>query len=262
VRSESVVAALSRRDRVLILCCIVLTCALAWAYLVHLAGQMSSAADSAEAMRKMGMVVDAPWHASDVLFTITMWAVMMVGMMSPSAAQVLLLFAEMQRRRIERAVPLRVLQFGLGYIALWLGFSVGAAGAQWAMHEAALLSPMMSASSAVIGGAILVGAGVYQLTPAKAHCLTHCQSPLGFLIANWRDGAGGALRMGLRHGTFCLGCCWALMGVLFVVGVMNLVWVGVLTLFILLEKTGRFGARVARAGGLVMMAAGIFVATG
>jgi predicted metal-binding membrane protein len=254
------VAALSRRDRVLIVGCIVLTCALAWAYLVHLASQMSMSAESTDAMRKMGMVVDSPWRAADVFFTFAMWAVMMVGMMSPSAAPVLLLFADMERRRTERGMPLRVLLFGLGHITLWLGFSIAAAGAQWALHETALLSLQMSASSAVIGGAILIGAGVYQLTPAKAHCLTHCQSPLGFVMANWRDGAGGALRMGLRHGTFCLGCCWALMCVLFVVGVMNLAWVGALTVFIVLEKTGRLGARVSRAAGLVMIAAGIMLA--
>jgi predicted metal-binding membrane protein len=256
-----VVAALSRRDRVLILCCILLVCALSWTYLVHLADRMASSAGSADAMRKMGMVVDSPWRAADVFFTFTMWAVMMVGMMSPSAAPVLLLFAEMESRRAGRGVPLRVLLFGLGYITLWLGFSVGAAGAQWVLHETALLSPEMSASSAVIGGVILIGAGVYQLTPAKALCLTHCQSPLGFLMANWRDGAGGAIRMGLRHGTFCLGCCWALMCVLFAVGVMNLAWVGALTVFIVLEKTGRIGARLSRAAGLVMIVAGVFVAT-
>jgi len=211
-------------------------------------------------MLKMGMIIDAPWRASDVFFASMMWAVMMVGMMSVTAAPVLLLFAEMRSRRAERGVPLAVLLFGLGYITLWLGFGVCAALAQWALHEAALLSSNLAASNPRLGGAILIAAGAYQLTPAKGECLRHCQSPLGFLLTHWRDGARGAFQMGLRHGSFCLGCCWALMCVLFTVGVMNLTWVGALTAFILLEKTGRIGARVARVGGLVMIASGILFA--
>ena len=131
--------------------------------------------------------------------------------------------------------------------------------AQWALHQAALLSSAMATSSTAVGGAILVGAGVYQLSPLKGRCLTGCQSPLGFLMGNWRDGLRGAFAMGMRHGTFCLGCCWALMGVLFVVGVMNLAWVGLLTVFILLERFGHAGMLAARVGGIVMVAAGVFL---
>jgi predicted metal-binding membrane protein len=211
-------------------------------------------------MAQMGMVMDAPWSAADVLFTFMMWAVMMVGMMSPTAAPVLLLIAEMQVRRGERGLSSALLLFGLGYIAVWMGFSASAALAQWALHEAALLSSGLAASSRSLGGAILIGAGLYQLTPAKIACLQRCQSPLGFVMSHWRDGPGGALRMGLRHGTYCLGCCWALMGVLFAVGIMNLAWVGVLTAFILLEKVGPTGALVSRAGGVVMLAFGVLLA--
>ena len=262
VRNESPVAAVARRDRVLITTCILLLTALAWAYLVVLHRQMSASAETDAAMAKMGMIMDAPWRASDVLFTFTMWAVMMVGMMSIAATPVLLLFAGMQPGRGERGVSMAVVLFGVGYIAVWLGFSVSAALAQWALHETALLSATMAASSAGVGGAILIAAGAYQLTPAKGACLRRCQSPLGFLLANWRDGATGALKMGLRHGSYCLGCCWALMCVLFAVGVMNLAWVGILTAFILLEKTGRMGATVARVGGIALIAFGVFVATG
>ena len=156
-----------------------------------------------------------------------------------------------------------MLSFGLGYFAVWLGFSACAAMAQWALHQGALLSSAMATSSTAVGGAILVGAGVYQLSPLKGRCLTGCQSPLGFLMGNWRDGLRGAFAMGMRHGTFCLGCCWALMGVLFVVGVMNLVWVGVLTVFVLMEKIGPTGVRLARTGGAIMIALGvIMVSTG
>jgi predicted metal-binding membrane protein len=260
VRSRSSAAVLPRRDRAIVLGCILLVAGLAWAYLVHLDHRMSSSAESAAAMAEMGMVMDAPWRAADVLFTFLMWAVMMVGMMSAPAAPVLLLFADMQVRHGERGLSRALLLFGLGYITVWLGFSASAALAQWALHEAALLSLGLAASSRRLGSAILIGAGVYQLTPAKGVCLRHCQSPLGFLMSHWRDGAEGAFRMGLRHGSYCLGCCWALMGVLFAVGIMNLAWVGVLTAFILLEKIGPAGVLVSRAGGVVMIASGIFLA--
>jgi predicted metal-binding membrane protein len=118
---------------------------------------------------------------------------------------------------------------------------------------------MMAAASPHLAGALLIAAGVYQLTPLKRACLTHCQTPLGFLMTHWRDGAGGAFEMGRRHGIYCVGCCWALMGVLFAVGVMNLAWVGVLTLFILLEKLGDGGARVSRIGGVLLVGLGVLL---
>ena len=260
VRSSSSVAALNRRDRVVITSCILLISALAWAYLAHLDGQMSSSVDH-EKMANMGMVMDAPWGATDVFFTFMMWAVMMVGMMSASAAPVLLLFADMHVRRAEGGLPIAVLMFGLGYITVWLGFSAFAAVAQWALHEAALLSSGMALSSPRLAGAVLITAGVYQLTPAKGACLTKCQSPLGFLMSNWRDGVRGAFRIGLRHGAYCLGCCWALMCVLFAVGVMNLSWVAVLSAFILAEKIARTGVRVQRIGGVIMAAFGVLLVT-
>jgi predicted metal-binding membrane protein len=208
-------------------------------------------------MASMGMAANAQFGAADLFMTWVMWSVMMIGMMSASAAPVLLLFAATQARRDRQGVHVAVPMFGLGYLAIWLGFSAAAALAQSALHQAALFSPAMTIASARLSGAILIGAGTYQLTPAKSACLRHCQSPLGFLMSNWSDGATGAARMGLRHGLYCLGCCWAAMGVLFVVGVMNLAWVGVLTAFILLERFGRAGMLAARAGGILMVAAGV-----
>ena len=152
--------------------------------------------------------------------------------------------------------------FGLGYLVVWLAFSACATLAQWALHERALLSPAMATSSTLVAGLILITAGVYQLTPLKSRCLTRCQSPLGFLMSNWRDGSSGAFQMGFRHGIFCLGCCWALMTLLFVVGVMNLAWVAVLTLFILAEKLGPTGAGVSRAGGVILIVLGAILASG
>jgi predicted metal-binding membrane protein len=255
-------AVLSRRDRVIISSCLVLLTALAWAYLVYLDRQMSAAMAHDRMMAAMGMTMDMPWGVADVLFTFAMWAVMMVGMMTGSAAPVLLLFSAMHARPDAQRPSRVVFVFGLGYLLVWTAFSAGAALVQWALHQAAMLSPAMTTSDARLSGAILIAAGAYQLTPFKGACLTHCRSPLGFLMSHWRDGTFGALRMGIEHGTYCLGCCWALMGVLFVVGVMNLAWVAALAIFVLVEKIGPAGAFVARAAGVAMVAAGALVWSG
>jgi predicted metal-binding membrane protein len=218
---------------------------------------MSSSIEADTMMARMGMLMSRPWGAREVFVTFVMWAVMMAGMMTAAALPVLLLFAGAHAKRAERDARLAVPLFGLGYIVVWVGFSACATVAQWALHQGALLSPALTTASARAAGAMLMAAGAYQLTPLKAACLIRCQSPLGFLMRNWRDGSSGAFLMGLRHGVFCLGCCWALMGVLFVVGVMNLVWVAVLTGFILLEKLGPPGARVARVGGAILIAGGL-----
>ena len=259
VPSPPPVAVISGRDRILISTCLVVISVLAWVYLVHLDRQMSSSMDHDTMMAQMGMAMDTSWTTADMFFTFAMWAVMMVGMMAGSAAPVLLLFAAAQARRAERGVRLAVLLFGLGYITVWVGFSACAALAQWGFHETALLSPAMTATSPYLAGAILIMAGAYQLTPWKGACLTQCRSPLGFLMSNWRGGRLGALRMGIRHGAYCLGCCWALMCVLFVVGVMNLIWVATLTAFVLLEKIGPAGTVIARAAGAAMVLAGILL---
>jgi predicted metal-binding membrane protein len=253
---------LSRRDRVIISSCLVLLTALAWGYLVRLDRQMAAAMAHDRMMADMGMTMDMPWHSADVFFIFAMWTVMMVGMMSASAAPVIFLFAAIHRGLGAQRAPRVVPAFGAGYVLVWTAFSAGAALAQWALHQAAMLSPAMTTSSARLSGAILIAAGIYQLTPFKSACLTHCRSPLGFLMSHWRDGAAGALRMGIEHGTYCLGCCWALMGVLFVVGVMNLVWVAAIAIFVLVEKVGPAGAFVARAAGLAMVAAGALVWSG
>ncbi len=260
--SPSPVPAPSRGDRALIASCIVLITALAWAYLVHLNRHMTSPIQGDTILAAMGMVMNQPWGAGDLVLTFVMWAVMMVGMMAGPALPVLLLFAGVNAQRVDRGVLPAVPSFGFGYLIVWLAFSACATAAQWALHEGALLSSTMATSSTSVTGVILISAGAYQLTPLKTGCLARCQSPLGFLMSKWRDGSSGAFLMGFRHGIFCLGCCWALMAVLFVVGVMNLVWVGVLTLFILAEKIGPTGARVSRAGGAILIALGAVLASG
>jgi predicted metal-binding membrane protein len=249
--------AASRRDRSIIWACIALITVLAWAYLLHLDRAMSSSMAHDLMMAEMGMTMDMPRTSADVFFTFAMWTVMMIGMMAGPATPTLLLFAGMQRTRASGSVPMALPSFGLGYLAVWTGFSACAAIAQEALHRAALLSPAMAASSPPVAGAILIAAGAYQLTPFKGACLTWCRSPLGFLMSSWRDGARGAVRMGLSHGLYCLGCCWALMCVLFAVGIMNLLWVAALAALVLLEKVGPFGAIAARVTGVIMIAVGV-----
>jgi predicted metal-binding membrane protein len=258
--TTSVLLAGDRRQRLLIAACIAVVCVLSWTYLIHLHQQMSSGVGPAMSMMSMGMRTTAAWSAVDAFFTFTMWTVMMIGMMTPSAAPVLLIFAASHVRRAERGGAAPVLAFGLGYVAVWAGFSVLATLGQWALHQAALLSPMMATTSVRLGGAIVIAAGIYQLTPLKRACLTHCQTPMGFLMSHWREGTRGAFEMGLRHGMYCVGCCWVLMCVLFAVGVMSLVWVAVLTAFILVEKLVG-GVYVSRVGGVLLIAGGVLMIT-
>ncbi len=236
--------------------------AIAWAYLVHLARHPSSAQEYEAMMAAMGMAVDRPWTATDFFFTFAMWAVMMIGMMAGSAAPVLLLFAATRRGRDQHGVPVSVLFFGVGYLTVWIGFSAGAALAQWALQRAALLSPAMSTSNPWLSAGILIVAGIYQLSAFKGACLTECRSPLGFLMSRWREGNVGALRMGIAHGVFCLGCCWALMVILFAVGIMNLTWVAVISGVVLIEKIAPGGAAIARIAGVTIIGAGLYVLFG
>jgi predicted metal-binding membrane protein len=247
------------RLRVLVWCCALGVAAVAWAYLVHLDRQMASTMQHDAMMASMGMATDARWTIAELAFLFAMWSVMMVAMMAPAAAPVLALVGGMQVSRAARPSRLLLPAFALGYAIVWIGFSAAAALSQWALHDFALISPQMALTS-TIAAAVLIAAGVYQLLPAKRACLVRCRSPLAFLMTRWRDGTFGALRMGVRHGAWCVGCCWALMTVLFAVGVMNLVAVAALSLFVLAEKTGPRGVLVARLGGAVLIGAGVLIA--
>jgi predicted metal-binding membrane protein len=205
----------------------------------------------------------SPWTAVDFAFTVVMWAVMMVGMMLPAAAPVMLLVATVNgKRRAQGGVAVPTAVFGLGYLLVWGGFSVAAALLQGGLHGAALLSPALRTTSPLLGGGLLVAAGLYQLTPLKDACLARCRNPLGFLVTGWREGPGGALTMGVRHGAYCLGCCGMLMGLLFVTGVMNLLWVAALATFVLVEKVAPGGRLVGRLASVALIVAGLLVAGG
>jgi predicted metal-binding membrane protein len=178
---------------------------------------------------------------------------MMVAMMIPSAGPVILTFAAINRKRREKEEPfVPTLAFVSGYLATWTAFSAAAALAQWSLHSVALLSPAMVSTSPLLAGILLMAAGVFQWTRFKGACLRHCRTPLSFLMTEWREGYKGAFLMGLRHGTFCAGCCWALMALLFVAGVMNMWWIAIITVFVLIEKVAPRGQWVGRLAGVVL----------
>jgi len=205
----------------------------------------------------MAMPQVRSWEGVELLLLFVMWAVMMVAMMVPSVAPLILMFARANRREgADRVVGSAGILL-LGYLLVWWSFSGLAALAQWGLHGAAVLSPMMASTSPVFGGLLLVAAGVFQFTPLKHACLGRCRSPMGFLLSEWRRGRWGALTMGLKHGAYCVGCCWALMALLFVAGVMNLLWVAAIAVFVLLEKTAPMGEMLGRVTGVALVLAGI-----
>jgi predicted metal-binding membrane protein len=258
-----------KRDRLIVIAGLVTVIALSWIYILLGAGMqmtaremtamtmsqrdttdmdmevpqrggMSSAKGKSETMPmgKAAMLKPVAWTPNYAILMIVMWWVMMVAMMLPSAAPMVLLFALVNRKQRTQGAPfVSTGVFAAGYIVAWGGFSVLAASLQWGLERAALLSTMMASTSALFGGILLIAAGIYQLTPLKQACLKHCRGPVQFITHHWRPGSFGAFRMGLEHGLFCLGCCWFLMGLLFVGGVMNLYWIVGLAIFVLLEKT-------------------------
>jgi predicted metal-binding membrane protein len=241
-----------RRERLILGGCLAAMVVLAWLYLVHTKMAMPD-------MEMPGMVMlDLhKWGPTTVLLLFVMWTVMMVAMMVPSAAPMILAFLTVNQRRQAAARPfVPVTIFLLGYLAVWTAFSAVATLAEWGLHQAALLSTTMTATSTALNGGLLIAAGVFQWTPLKRACLKGCRSPLSFLMSEWREGTAGAFVMGLRHGTYCVGCCWVLMALLFVAGVMNLFWVAVIALFVLAEKIGPKGELLARVAGIGLIIAG------
>jgi predicted metal-binding membrane protein len=247
-----ILVAVLKRDRAIVAFGLAGVAILAWIYLIYMDWGMRH---MDVGMHMVIMPAMKHWTAWDLVLVFLMWAVMMVAMMVPSASPVILLFAEINRRRNQsQATFLSTGRFLLGYLTAWTGFSVVATLAQWGLLTAALVSPMMESTSKALGGGLLLGAGLFQFSPLKYACLAHCRSPMGFLATEWRDGSGGAFRMGLKHGGYCLGCCWALMALLFAVGVMNLLWVAAISGFVLLEKIASTNQWVSRLGGLAFIA--------
>ncbi len=258
VAASSSLERLIKRDRVIVALGLLAILALSWIYLLNASAGMRSMLSQAEVMRAMGMTEMQSWPR-ELAALFVMWAVMMVGMMLPSAAPLILLILGVYRRRDDRQTRVNSLLFVTGYLLAWTIFSLVAASAQVALHRAALLSPEMVASSSALTAAILILAGAYQWLPMKNSCLVHCRSPLAFLSQHWREGLFGAVRMGFLHGIFCVGCCWALMALLFVAGVMNLLWVAAIAAFVLVEKLTRQGLLLGRVAGILLILWGSFV---
>ena len=255
-----------RRDRIVVVAALVGLAALAWAYVLWLAADMEMGGMDMSGYRMVpaGLMLPAgaPWGAVEFALVFAMWAVMMVGMMAPSAAPMILMYARLGRQGRVAGKPLAATGwFAAGYFLAWIGFSLVATLLQWVLQREALLDPRMASASNTLGAVVLIAAGIYQWTPLKEACLAHCQTPLGFLMhhGGFRSDVPGCLRLGLSHGAYCVGCCWVLMALLFVVGVMNVLWIALLALLVLLEKLTPWGKRIARAAGIACLAAGIWM---
>jgi predicted metal-binding membrane protein len=204
------------------------------------------------------------WNAQHFITMLSMWTVMMIGMMTPSVAPMILLYAQVARRSAEARPFASALWFAGGYLMAWAGFSLLATVAQWSLEQLTLLSPMMASTSHIFGGLLLIAAGVYQWLPIKYSCLARCRAPLSFVMEHggFQARAAGSVRLGLQHGLYCIGCCWALMALLFVGGVMNLLWIAALMVFVLLEKLIPGWRYFSRASGLAAVGLGVVYLTG
>ncbi len=258
--SDSFAASLSLRrdlpfyDRAAIIAALAGVTAIAWVYTWLQVNAMTGVED-------MAMPAEfGPWTLSDVALNVAIWWIMMIGMMVPSAMPMVLLFAAVNRSKRARGrafVPTAV--FAAGYLIAWGLFGLAATFAEWGLEQAALISPETQRVGPGLAAGIVIAAGIYQLTPLKNACLTYCRSPLDFVLNHWRDGATGAVLMGLEHGFYCLGCCWVLMALLFAAGVMNLLWMAALTASVLAEKLFPAGQWIARTSGVLLLGFGVYL---
>ena len=241
-----------RRERLVLVACLCVVVVLAWAYLITGAGMD---------MSMPGMVM-APmtWSAVTALLMFVMWWVMMIAMMVPSAAPTVLLFSTISRKQAAPGNPsVGAGIFLAGYLIVWAGFSMSATALQWGLQRSGLMAMDMKSNNHLLGGSILIAAGLYQFTSIKGACLQHCQNPVLFLSSHWRPGAAGAFQMGLRHGAYCLGCCWFLMALLFFGGIMNILWIASIAIYIALEKLLPRNEWFSRTAGSILALTGVLV---
>jgi predicted metal-binding membrane protein len=256
MNDDVVLRRLLRQDRVIVIVGATAISLLGWSYLLYEGWAMEHMDLVSMAMPSAGA-----WGLPDLLTIFAMWTIMMIAMMVPSVTPMLLTFAMINRsRHAQGLVFVPVWVFLAGYVTMWTAFSLVATLAQWGLHNVGLISPMMVGTSPLLGSLVLMLAGIYQWTPFKRACLKHCRGPLQFLLNYWRDGNLGAFLMGVRHGAYCLGCCWLLMAILFAVGVMNLAWIAVLSVFVLLEKIIPRESLVARTAGILLVGCGGWLA--
>lgn len=285
--ADTALESLLRRDRVIVAVSLAALTVIAWTYTLWLAAAMNIDGMSMSgpgmgadmrmdpAMEMDGMEMDAgaalslgtvlgisprPWSSVEAGVTLTMWVVMMVGMMLPSATPMILLYARVGRQSRKEGKPFAATGFFAGgYLLAWVGFALAATLGQWLM-EGTLLSPALASASRIFSGAVLIVAGLYQWTPLKDSCLSQCQAPIVFLQRHggFRRDPAGAVGLGLRHGLYCIGCCWALMTLLFVGGIMNVLWIAAIAIFVLAEKVFFPGRLLSRIAGTLLIAAGLW----
>jgi len=246
-------ASLLRHERAVVLAALAAVVALAWVYLLLGAGITMDEMDMGGGQI---MLMSPPWTPGYALLVFLMWSIMMLAMMLPGAAPTILLVTTLGRQRGVGGARSAGL-FSLGYLLAWIGFSAAATALQWWLDRTEILSGELALGSGLLAGGVLVAAGIYQCLPLKHACLRHCRSPLAFLLHHWRPGGWAALDNGLRHGVFCLGCCWMLMAMLFVGGLMNLLWIAAIALLIFFEKALPWGGRMSRVTGLVLIGWGM-----
>lgn len=226
---------------------------LGWAFLFW------AVTDMTNPFARLMMPMDSSWTMGNIVAVFVMWAAMMLAMMLPAAAPMVLTFANLCRHKCLSSFAW---VFVTAYLVIWTLFSAAATVLHWGLQVSGMITPMMASNSIWLTGILLMVAGAVQFTPLKEVCLRHCRTPMGFLLTEWRDGPTGALQMGFKHGIFCLGCCWALMGLLFVAGVMNLAWVGALTAAVVIEKLHPAGVKIGKClGGILVLTGLIQIAT-
>jgi predicted metal-binding membrane protein len=269
--NETALETVLRRDRAIVVASLVAVTAVAWLYVLGLSAGMDMGGMDMTGFRMistgfaMAMApAAAPWSAWDFVLMCAMWAAMMVGMMTPSVVPMILIYARAGRMAAAAGRPLAATSwFAAGYLLTWVVFAFAATTAQWALERFALLESTMAMTSGVLGGGVLIAAGLYQWSPLKHACLSECQSPVRFIQRHggFRGDTAATLRLGGEHGLYCIGCCWALMMLLFVGGVMNLLWIAALTAFALAEKIIPAGRLVPRLAGAGLIAAGVGLLT-
>jgi len=266
--TDTALEAVLRRDRIVVIAALAALTILAWADLAWLADDMAMGGMDMTGFRMIPagqglmMPASAPWQPIEFGYVFVMWMVMMIGMMTPSVAPMILIYARVGRQAAREGKLFAASGwFAAGYLLAWAAFSVLATSAQWVLERAALLTPMMESASNILGAIVLILAGLYQWTPLKEACLSYCQSPLVFIQnhGGFRREPAGALTLGFRHGIYCIGCCWALMALLFVGGIMNLLWIAALAILVLIEKVLPSGWILARIAGAACIAAGVWL---
>jgi predicted metal-binding membrane protein len=267
--AEAAIETVLKRDRMVVVTALGAVTLLAWVYVIHLALQMEMGGMDMTGFRMAvaaaSMVMRPafePWTTAEFVFTFAMWAVMMIGMMTPSVAPIVLLYARVARQAATDGKTFApTAWFFSGYVLIWIGFSLLATFAQWVLDRTAMLTSTMSSRNALLGAGVLIVCGVYQWSSLKDQCLKHCQSPMHFIQQHGGFGRTpfASLQLGISHGLYCVGCCWALMALLFFGGVMNVLWVASIAIFVLAEKVIRTRYLIPRLAGLICISGGLFL---